>query len=449
MAEFLFVCDQVAPVFGGDSAVFAASLARAIESAKHNVTIVALADPERAATLAGLARRLRTITARSNGQDFELPLYEGRSSVSQCPIYVLGCATSNRGRRAAFLAGAASALVREEICRPDVIVGWDEISAFSLCSVPVQSARSLFFVPSGTLGVPLTPEEQMELDPSDPAVALAKGSLVALGAIGADAVALPNPAAAQAFGAAPELSLRASDERIVSIRLGCDEPPHDPANDPALASPFSMEEPGGKVECRRALARRASLALGPRTLLLTTGPLETGAGGQKIIDTLSRLSRADVAVVIPGGGDRSLIEQANLLTMQSPGRIAVLAQTTPETERQRLAGSDAILLADELDQTGRAAGLALRYGTLPLAPYRGASADYLVDYDVGSATGCGLLYDTRSPWEGEAVVHRAINLRANADAWHSLFKSLLLAVPRWTATASALEAICVSPPAAE
>jgi hypothetical protein len=448
MAEFLFVCDQVAPVVGGDSAIFAASLARAIE-AKHRVTIVALAAPERATNVAGLARRLRTITVRAKGQTSELPLYEGRSSVSQCALYLLGCGTLNRGRRAAFLASAASALVREDICRPDVVVGWDEASAYALCSVPVQAARSIFFVPSGTLGVPLTQEEQLELDPGDPAVALARGSLVALGAIGADVVALPNPAAAQAFGAAPELSLRASDERIISIRLGCDEPPHDPSSDPALAATFSEEEVGGKLECRRALARRASLALGPRTLLLTTGPLEVAAGGQKIIETLSRLARADVAIVIPGGGDRSLVDQANLLTMRSPGRIAILSQTTPETERQRLAGSDAILLADEADQTGRAAGLALRYGTLPLSPYRGASAEYLVDYDVASTTGCGLLYDSSSPWEGEAVVQRAINLRANADVWRSLLRSVLIAVPRWAATAAALEAVCISPQSGE
>ncbi len=326
-----------------------------------------------------------------------------------------------------------------------MIVGWDETSAFALCSIPAPSARRLFFLPSKAWGAALSADERFELDPADPAVALSNGLLVGLGAIGADVVALPSPAVARAFETAPELAFRASDEPIVSVRLGCDEPPHDPANDPALAAPYSAQETGGKLECRKALARRTSLALGPRTLLLTTGPLDPSAGGRSLLETLSRLTRADVAIVLPGGGDRGLLDQANLLAMQSPGKLAILSQTTPEVERQRLAGADAILLADSRDQTGRAAGLALRYGTLPIAPNQAAAADYLVDYDVDSSTGCGLLYEAGNAWEGEAAVQRAINLRVNADVWHALLRSLLAAAPHWAATAATVESICLSP----
>jgi hypothetical protein len=449
MAEFLLVTDEVAPAAGEEPAACAAALARALSSPRNRVTILALAAPERVSALPGMARRLRAIMARSGSGEAELPLFEGRSAVSQCALYVLGAETENRGRRSAFLASAAATLVRDEICRPDVIIGWDEASALALCTAPAASARRLFFLPSGTWSGPLTEHERSELDPDDPAVAVSKGMLAGLGAIGADVVALPSPSTARAFEQSPDLSFRVSDQPVVALRLGCDETPHDPATDPALAAAFSADAPAAKAECRKALARRASLALGPRTMLLSTAPLDPARSGQALLDVLARLARADVALVVPAGGDRALCDRVNRLAIESPGKLALYPEAGSEADRQILAGSDAVLLADADDHTGRAAGLALRYGALPLAPDRGADADYLVDYDVASATGCALLYSPGDPWDGEAVVHRALGLRSNPEVWQPLTRALLGAAPRWAGTAAAVEAICLSPPPSE
>jgi starch synthase len=229
------------------------------------------------------------------------------------------------------------------------------------------------------------------------------------------------------------------------MRFGCDELPHDPATDPALAATFSRESPSGKQECRKTLVRRTSLAVGPRTLLLATGPLDPPRGGREILDTISKLGRADVAVVFPAGGDRALIDQANVLAMGSPGKVTVFPELGLEAERQILAAADAVLLADAGDLTGRPASLALRYGALPLAPDAGANGDYLVDCDVTSQTGCSLLYAPADPWGGIGAIQRAAALRTNVDLWQPLLASLMRAAPRWSATAASLEAVCLTP----
>jgi hypothetical protein len=446
MAEFLLVSDQVAPVADGELAGCAAALALALSVAKHRVTILTSANREVVTRLPGMARRLRTVTARANGADQEFSLYEGRSAVSQCALYVLGAQSDNRGSRASFLASAANSLLRDQICWPDVVVGWGETSALALACAPTATAALV--VPDGRWGHPLSSDERAELDPTNAAVAVSSAMLVGLAAIEADVVILPCPSAASAFSQASELAFRASDQPVTSMRLGCDELPYDPAIDPALAASFSPESPSGKQECRRALLRRASLALGPRTLLLATGALDPTRGGREIIDTLSRLGRTDVAVVFPSGGDRSLADQANVLAMRSPGKITVFPDSGLEAERQILAAADAVLLADPGDLTGRAAGRALRYGALPLAPDVGANGDYLVDYDVASQTGSGLLYTHADPWGAVGAIQRAAALRANAETWQPLLRSLLTAAPRWSAAAAALEAVCLSPRAA-
>jgi hypothetical protein len=446
MAEFLLVADQVSPVVEGELSSCAAALALALSVAKHRVTVLSLATPEQASRLPGMARRLRTIGTRVAGANQEFSLYEGRSAVSQCALYVLGAHSDNRGRRSVLLASAATSLVRDQICSPDVVVGWGETSALALACAP--SAHAALVVPDGRWDRPLSNDERAELDPENPAVAVSSGMLVGLGAIEADVVVLPCPAAAESFRRAAELSCRASDQPVTSVRFGCDELPHDPATDPALAATFSSESPAGKQECRRTLARRASLAMGPRTLLLATGPLDPAKGGREILEIVSRLERADVAVVFPAGGDRALVDQANILAIRSPGKVTAFPELGLEAERQILAAADAVLLADAADLTGRPASLALRYGAIPLAPDVGANGDYLVDRDVASQTGCGLLYSPADPWGGVGAIKRAGALRANAELWQPLLVSLMRAAPRWSATAASLEAVCLTPRAA-
>ena len=421
-------------------------MALALSVAKHRVTILSLATPDQASQLPGMARRLRTIAIRVGGGDQDLSLYEGRSAVSQCALYVLGAHSDNRGRRSVLLASAATSLVRDQICWPDVVVGWGETSALALACAP--SAHAALVVPDGRWNQPLSGDERAELDPENPAVAVSNGMLVGLGAIEADVVILPCPGAAEAFRHAAELSCRASDQPVTSMRFGCDELPHDPATDPALAATFSAESPSGKQECRRTLVRRTSLAVGPRTLLLATGPLDPARGGREILEAVSRLGRADVAVVFPAGGDRVLVDQANVLAIGSPGKVTVFPESGWEAERQILAAADAVLLADATDLTGRPASLALRYGALPLAPDVGANGDYLVDRDVASQTGCGLLYAPADPWGGVGAIQRAIALRTNVELWQPLLGSLMHAAPRWSATAASLEAVCLTPRAA-
>jgi starch synthase len=264
---------------------------------------------------------------------------------------------------------------------------------------------------------------------------------VALGSLAANAIFAPSPSAARANENDPALATRASDEPFEAVRFGCDDPPHDPATDPALPATYSATSLAGKAECRRVLARRCSLALGPRTLLLTVGPLLKDEGAEAMLAGVERLAPFDVVTLISPHGDRDLVERARLLAIQNPGRVALLAGDGPAEERLARAAADAILLGDDHDQAGRTAGLALLYGTLPIAPNTGANRDYLVDYDQRSSTGHAVLYTGTSPFEIEGAVRRAIAARADSDVWSDLVKALFACAPRWAGAAAAVDEI--------
>jgi hypothetical protein len=435
MAEYLIVAEAVAPVAEGEVALAASGLARALVAAKHRVTLLSLGDPEHVARIPGMARRLRTVAATAGGASLDLPLFEGRTAHAQAQLYVLGTPARNRGFTCAVLASAAGSLARDGLVAPRVVIGWDETAASSVSSV--AASTRLFVLPTGASQGPLTAEERAALGADDD---LAGGSLLALGIVGAHALVVPSASAARALERDHALAARASDEPIVPVRFGCDEPPHDPGADPALAAAYSAESPAGKAECRRALARRGSLAVGPRTLLLAA-PLLGGPGGKAVLEAIARLVRFDVVVVVPAGGDRALADRANVLAIEHPGKLALLTEAGDAADRQLLAGVDAVLLADVNDRTGRAAGLALRYGAVPIAPDAGANADHLVDHDPASGTGSALLYAPVEAYEIEGAVRRALALRGDAEAWQRLVRSLLQTAPRWNATVAVLESL--------
>ena len=150
-----------------------------------------------------------------------------------------------------------------------MIVAWGEAAAAVLPAI--QATCRVFVLPTGTWGPPLSASERAALDPNAPDLAMAKGSLAGLGAIDANFVVFPSPSSAQIFATAREFSFRASDQPVLAVRFGCDEAPHDPATDPALARIFRQRSgrkgrvPQGPGTADVARAWTANAARGHRT----------------------------------------------------------------------------------------------------------------------------------------------------------------------------------------
>ena len=172
---------------------------------------------------------------------------------------------------------------------------------------------------------------------------------------------------------------------MIAVRFGCDDPPNDPASDPALPANFSAAALAGKAECRRAIARRCSLALGPRTLLLTTGPLHRDGGADAILAGSNGWRRTTSRPSSCRAANPTWSNARGCWRSSSRGAWRCIPGVDASDERLARGAADAILLGDDHDRIGRAAGLALLYGTLPIAPEVGANRDYLVDYDAALA----------------------------------------------------------------
>ena len=301
--DFLLIADAVAPLGDGVSPLGAAGLSRAL----------AATGPPDDGSHAGQRRRRRAASpAWRGGCERSAPPSARARTSSRCSkggrcssdaqLLVLAATPDSRAETAALLAGAVRSLATDKLIAPEVTIGWGEPAAAALSAT--SAAVRLFVLPTGRLGPSLAPPEAEILGPLLLGDESASHSLVALGCLGANAIVAPSPSAARATESDPGLASRASDEPVIAVRFGCDDPPNDPASDPALPANFSAAALAGKAECRRAIARRCSLALGPRTLLLTTGPAAAATAGRtRSWRGIERLAPFDVATIIVPRGE--------------------------------------------------------------------------------------------------------------------------------------------------
>ena len=442
--QYLFVSDAVAPLVSGEGPTCIMGLAQSLALAGASAVVLSLADPQRAAALPGLARRLRTISVRVGGTVQEIALYEGRAPQGQAQLIIAGATGRTRGESALLLAEAARALSQDGLLKADVAMGWGETAAPALSTS--AAAVRVFVVPSGRMGGELSEGDMQLLG----GAGLLSGSvtqsrfLASFGAAAAHAIVAPSPTAARSLEREPGMVERAADEPVLAVRFGCDDVSHDPGHDPGLPATFSAASPGGKVECRRALVRRRSLSIGARTLLLGTAPLRRNKGGEQLLAGLAALGMADVAILIPGQGDPDLMDVARRMAIANPGRWAFMDQD-PADERLLWAAADAVLFGDADDRVGRSVGLAQLYGALPIAFDGSAPQDFLVDYDPVSATGSAILYGSHDAHEIAGAVSRAVHLRSgDAESSAPLVQALMRSAPRWTRTAALFEEVCAS-----
>ena len=389
----------------------------------------------------GLARRLRTVTASVGGTHARArPLRRARASLSDAQLLVLAAAPASAGRdRRAARPAPSSSLAADGLIAPEVTIGWGEPAAAALSAT--SASMRLFVLPTGRLGPPLAPPRSgAARAPACWATNRRRARWSRSAAWAPTPSSRPAPAPRAPRKAIPAWRRAPPTSRSIAVRFGCDDPPNDPATDPALPANFSAATLSrqGRVPARPrapllAGARPANAAADDRARFTRDGGADAILGGHRAAGAVRRRD-----------GDRPARRRPRWSSARACSRSAARARraAVPGVERRRRAAcargaADAILLGDDHDRTGRAAGLALLYGTLPIAPDVGANHDYLVDYDPRSRTGHAILYSDATPFEIESAVRRAITLRADGDVWTPLVKALLASAPRWSAAAAA------------
>ena len=228
--------------------------------------------------------------------------------------------------------------------------------------------------------------------------------------------------------------LRAKGDRFFGILNGLDNGVWDPADDPALAAPFSRADRTGKAECRTDLLARNGMDptdVGP--VIGMIGRLDPQKGFDLLARVAPTLLERGARLVVQGAGDPSLADPFRELAAASPGGVAFIEAFDRDMARRIYAGSDFFAMPSRFEPSGQGQMIAMRYGTPPIVRRTGGLADTVVDVTRQPGSGTGFVFEPATPAALLDACERAFALRnAGGLVWDRLVDRVMTVDFDWS-----------------
>src|SRR6056297_110686 len=232
------------------------------------------------------------------------------------------------------------------------------------------------------------------------------------GILNADAITTVSPTYAkeiqtEEFGHGMEQLLRERGAMLYGILNGVDYGEWDPAHDPHIPQPYTIEDLSGKRKAKTHLQKKLGLPVNEKVPIIgLVSRLAAQKGFYELCDphrgALKRIcNELSVQVVVLGTGE-GWIEEEMLNLHEQISNFKVKTTFSDSLAHQIEAGSDLFLMPSRYEPCGLNQIYSLRYGTLPIVRATGGLADTVENYDSKTGEGTGFMFDVLSP---ESIFH--------------------------------------------
>jgi starch synthase len=228
--------------------------------------------------------------------------------------------------------------------------------------------------------------------------------------------------------------LRSKADRFFGILNGLDNAVWDPADDAALAAPYSRADRAGKGVCRADLLSRNGMDPVDRGPVIgMIGRLDPQKGFDLLAEAAAALLERGARLVVQGAGDPALADPFRELASASPGKVAFIERFDRDMARRIYAGADFFVMPSRFEPSGQGQMIAMRYGTPPIVRRTGGLADTVVDVTRQPGSGTGFVFDGATPEALLAACDRAFELRATGGmVWDRLLDRVMAADFDWS-----------------
>ncbi|MEZ0496482.1 glycogen synthase GlgA [Sphingomonas sp. IW22] len=227
---------------------------------------------------------------------------------------------------------------------------------------------------------------------------------------------------------------------VSGILNGIDTDVWNPAEDPALAAPFSAATLSARGANKAALQRDLGLDIDPRAFLIgSVGRLTEQKGMDLLLALLPELVGHGAQLALLGSGDRDLEAALRTLAQTHPGRIGCHIGYDEGLAHRIEAGADIFLMPSRFEPCGLTQMYALRYGAVPVVARVGGLADTVIDagpYALAQRVATGFQFAPGSLGSTRAALMRAMAMHRDApDAWARLQRNGMATDCSWTTPA--------------
>ncbi len=225
------------------------------------------------------------------------------------------------------------------------------------------------------------------------------------GIVYADAVNTVSPSYANetrtplgGMGLAPYLNNKGAN--YVGILNGCDYQQWNPAADPLIAAPYTIEDLTGKALNKAELQKRFLLEVNPNIPLVGAISRLAAQKGLGLLASVIEGVVRDMLVqfVVLGSGEKSLESYFGDLPARYPGRIGSFIGYNNELSHLIEAGADFFVMPSLYEPCGLNQMYSLKYGTLPIVRAVGGLEDTVQNYNEADGSGTGFKF-----WEPSAA----------------------------------------------
>lgn len=250
--------------------------------------------------------------------------------------------------------------------------------------------------------------------------------LMARGILFADAINTVSERYAQEimtseYGEKLDPILRERKDRVFGILNGIDQEVFNPATDPYIVSPFSIESLERRAENKAALQRQAHLPIKPKVPLIgMISRLSDQKGCDLLAETIDHVLQFNVQFVLMGTGDQHYHELFSRVERTYPQQAAVFLTFDQALAQRIYAGSDMFLMPSRVEPCGLGQMLAMRYGSVPIVRETGGLADTVTDWNPATKTGNGFVFQRYDRWALFAAIVRAIETYRYDELWRIL-----------------------------
>jgi len=232
--------------------------------------------------------------------------------------------------------------------------------------------------------------------------------------------------------------LAQKQDKIVGIVNGIDTEQYNPATDPHLEKPFSMESLRDRVANKVALQEQVGLEINSGAFLVS---MVTRLVEQKGLDIVlpiieQYLKYTGDQFLVLGTGEQHYEMQLQELANRFPSRMSAQLLYSDSLSRRIYAGSDAFLMPSRFEPCGISQMMAMQYGCIPIVRRTGGLVDTVSHYDPVQKTGTGYCFNLYEPVDLYTSLIRASESYLYRDNWLELQKRAMSQDFSWQCSAA-------------
>lgn len=226
--------------------------------------------------------------------------------------------------------------------------------------------------------------------------------------------------------------------KLTGVLNGIDVASYNSETDKALFANYTADNFEGKAVCKSELQKMLGLPQRDVPIIAMITRLVAHKGIELVKTVIEDVLHEDVQFVLLGTGDAVYENYFRDLGYRYEGKVSANIAFNGDLSRKIYSGSDIFLMPSVSEPCGLSQMIASRYATVPLVRETGGLYDSIKPHGAG---GNGFTFASCNPYDMLYVIHEALDMYKNKEAWKELMKKATLTDFSWSHSADEYKAL--------